>query len=226
MVHDARGEQAAQHAVRHLMHAGGRQLAGRQRRAQRLVEEHLAVDLLAGLLVQTGLGCAERMHGAPVGHHPAAIAPVVAQHAGQQFGVLAGVGPVHPVVGTHHRAGLALLDGDLEGEQIGLPRRRLVHRHVQDLAAGLLVVQGEMLGGGDDMGALDAADRGARQGSGQQRVFAEVFEIAAVARFAGQVRAAGQHDVEALLPRLFADHRAARLDDRGVEGGGQGQARG
>jgi hypothetical protein len=74
--------------------------------------------------------------------------------------------------------------------------------------------------------ALDAADGGAGQGSGQERVLAEVFEVAAVERVAGEVDPAVQQDVEALLPRLLADHGPAGEGDVGTPGGGQQHAGG
>ncbi len=94
------------------------------------------------------------------------------------------------------------------------------------MAQGLLVVEGEVLGGGNDVLGLGAANRFPRQGPGQQRVLAEVFEVAPVARIAGQVGAAGQHHVQPLAVRLAADHRARLERQLGIEGGGHGLAGG
>ena len=52
-------------------------------------------------------------------------------------------------------------------------------------------------------------DLRADDGAGQQRVFAAIFEIAAVARLAHQVDAARQHHVEARGARFGADHPPA-----------------
>jgi hypothetical protein len=226
VIHHARGKQAAQNAVDHVVDAGRRNLAGSHRGAQGLVEIDVAVQFLAGFLVQAGGRGGGGVDRAPVGHHPALPAPVALQDVVQKGRVLAGVDAVDAVVGAHDRQGLAALNGDLEGQQVGLPRR--IRRHVSagNHPAGFLVVQGEVLGGGGHAGALDAPDRGAVQGPGQQRVFAEIFEVAAVARLAGDVGAAGQQDIEALLPRLLADHGAAVEQQLGVEGGGQGEAGG
>jgi hypothetical protein len=102
---------------------------------------------------------------------------------------------------------MAGLDGDLEGQQVAFAERRLVDDRVQHHPAGLLVVDGEVLGGRGDVVRLDALDGVSGQGPGQQRVLAQVFEVAPVARVAQQVRPAGQQHVEALLAGLLADHR-------------------
>ncbi len=218
VVDQAFGEHGAQHPVGHLMHARLGDLAARHGGLERLVEEHLVVQLRAGLLVEASGRGFQRMDRAPVGHGPAAPAPVLPQHAGQQGTVLAGVDAVDAVVGAHHRARIALAEGDLEGQQIGLARGRVADVGAQDLAAGLLVVQHKVLGGGDHVLALDAADGGGVQRSGQQRVLAEVFEVAAVPGVPGQVGSAGEQDVEALLTRLLADHGAAPERQVGAEG--------
>ena len=68
-------------------------------------------------------GLRRAVHRAPVRHHVARIAPVVLQHLVEQPVVLAGIDAVDAVVGAHHRAGMAGLDGDLEGQQVRFARR-------------------------------------------------------------------------------------------------------
>ena len=117
-------------------------------------------------------------------HHIAAKAERAAEHVGQQPLVLAGVVAVHAVVRAHHRAGVAALDRELEGEQVGHSRRRGVDLRIVAFAAGLQIVQRIMLGGRDDVVRLDAGDLRTDDGPGEQRVLAAIFEIAAVARVA------------------------------------------
>jgi len=56
---------------------------------------------------------------------------------------------------------------------------------------------------------LDTAHLRAHDRTGEQRVLAAILEVAAIARIAQQVDAAGQHDVEARGACFRADHRAA-----------------
>ena len=99
--------------------------------------------------------------------------------------MLAGIDAVDLVVGAHHRARLAAIDGDLEGQQVALAQGGLVQLGVMHEAAGFLGVEGEVLDGRDDVAALDAGHLGPDDLAGQQRILAGIFEVAAVARLAG-----------------------------------------
>ena len=91
---------------------------------------------------------------------------------------------------------------------------------------GLLGVQRIMLDRGHHMLVLDGADGLARQRARQQRVLAQIFEIAAVARLARQVHAAGQQHVQPAGARILGDGGAAGIGDLHIPGGGQRQAGG
>ena len=226
MLKEARGEHAAQQAVGHLVDPRERDFAGLHGVLQGLVEEHLLVELLARFLIEAGDRRLHAVNGAPVRHGPAGIGPVLAQHIGEQERILAGIDAADLVVGAHHRGRMTRLDGDLEGQQIALPEGRLIDLGAQDHPTGLLVVEGEVLGGGGDVVRLDAPDGLSGQGSGQQRVFPQVFEVAAIARVAQQVGAAGQQDVEALLSGLLADQGPRGEGGFRIPGGGERQAGG
>ena len=71
---------------------------------------------------------------------------------------------------------------------------------------------------------IPAIDSAGEHGA-QQRVLGEVLEVAAVARVAREVDAAGEHHVEAAAARLAADHRARRARQRRVEARAQRDAR-
>ncbi len=197
-------------------------LAFRQCVAQRCVEVDLLVEDLGGrFLIQPRIHRLRRaVHATPVGHHEAGILPVALQHLVEQIVVLAGPVAIELVVRAHHRTGLAALDRQFESQQVGFAHGLLANAHVHRGAPCLLVVQGKVLDGGHHVLAFDAADRFADHGAGQQRVFAGVFEVAAVARLAHQVGAAGQQHVEALGMRFAADHGAAAEGGFRIPGGG------
>ncbi len=75
------------------------------------------------------------------------------------------------------------------------------------------------------MVGLHAPDLLAHHDAGQQRIFAGIFEVAAIARFAQQVHGAGQQHVVAGLARLAPYHGAACVGQLRVPGGRRGQAR-
>ena len=225
-VHHPGGEHAVQDAAGHVVQPRHRQRAARHCLFQVGAEKGMRVELAARLLVQpVARGLHGGMHRPPIGHHPTRIGPVLLEHGIEQEVVLAGEVAIDGHIGAHHRARLAALDRELEGEQVAFPQRRLADPRVHHEAAGLLCVQGEMLDRRDDVVRLDALDRFPGDHAGEQRVLAQIFEVAAAPGIARQVDAARQHDVEALGPRLAADHRAALIGELGIEARGQRQAR-
>ena len=128
---------------------------------------------------------------------------ILLQNLVEQVAVLAGVVAVHQVVGAHHGSRAGLLHGDLERQQVGLAHGALVDLDVDDVAAGLLVVERVVLDVADDALSLQAPSSAAPTIlPGQDRIFAVVFEVAAVARLAGQVHAAAERHVVALVAQL------------------------
>lgn len=83
-----------------------------------------------------------------------------------------------------------------------------------------------MLDGRDDALRLDAGDRVAGHYAGEQRVLADVFEIAPAARFANQVGSACKLHIEALGLRFAPDQCAAVVSELAAEGGAQHQRAG
>ncbi len=218
------GEERPQDARHHVVEPRLRDRARLQgrlhrgRREPRLVR-HAAE---AGELVEPVIGGADRrMDRAPVAHHEALIAPVALQDRVEQIIVLAAPAAVDEVVGAHHRARGALLDRQLEREQVGLAHCSRRNGDVERGPQRLLVVHRIMLDRRDDAVRLNAVDQRAGHGAREQRVLADIFEIAAVARFARQVDAARQHGVMAGGASLGADHPAARSRNFGVEARGR-----
>ena len=84
-----------------------------------------------------------------------------------------------------------------------------------------LIVRDKMFGAGRNalrLFAFDVIDGNAR---GQERVFAQIFKIAAAQRGALDVEARPEHDVLAALPGLLADHRAVSHSQVGIPSGRQ-----
>ncbi len=226
LVEQAGGEHRAQDTVRHVVEALRLDPAIGHRLRQGVFEIGREVEGIARFLVQAGIGRRDRrMGGAPVRHDIALVVPVVLQHLVEQPVAFAGIGAIHTIVRTHHRAWLADLIGELEGQQVRLPRGLLADLDVDREAVGFLGVEGIVLQRRDDVVRLDALDFLANYGARQQRILTAVFEVAAVARLARQVVAAGQLHVEARHSRLVADHRAAREGQGRVPGRRRGDAR-
>jgi hypothetical protein len=126
--------------------------------------------------------------GAPVADHDAAVAPLAPENVSQQAPVLAGIGAIQPVVGTHDGGGLSLSNRGFEPRQIDLPQRPLVDDCIDRHAARLLIVDRIVLERSADAFALNAADVGLGQLAGQIRVFGEIFKVPTTQRRAFDVR--------------------------------------
>lgn len=106
----------------------------------------------------------------PVGDGEAGKAPPVPQDVLKQGPVLAGVGPVDPVVGGHDGFRPALPHRHLEAGQVELLHGPAVDDAVRVHPQGLLGVDRQMLGAGGDPLGLDAPDgRPPRPASGPRR---------------------------------------------------------
>ncbi len=160
------------------------------------------------------------MGGAPVGGDEPAEAELLAQHGGQQVGVLAGVGAVDGAVGAHHRGRGALLHGVLESRQVDLLHGAVADDRVvgRRVAAGFLVVHREVLDLGHHAGRLDALDVRGAEHPVEIGVFADRLEGAPPAGVAHDVDGGAEVDGGALGGLLRADHLAVELLGGGVPG--------
>ncbi len=223
-VEPAEADRRAQDAPHLLVDRGEGQLAlldrGQQRLAvHQLAEGHLEIEP-AVRRAQAVVG------GVPVGHHDAREAPVPARDVRLQEAVLRRVDAVHQVVGGHDRAHVRLLDRGLEGGQVDLAQRALVDHRVRVVAVELGVVGREVLDRGADALGLHAADVADRDPRGEERVLAEVLEVAAVHGRAVDVDARSEQEVNALGARVTADLGGDALSERRVPGGGERDAAG
>ena len=206
---DSVGVNCGQHAGIHLVEMRGDGFVLGCGLPQSFAKKNRRVQLSARLLIQPVQRRLHPRHRAPIGHHKAIPAPIALQHLVQQPIAVAAMLAVDDVIGTHRAARMALFDADFKRQQIAFTRGGFGNLHIDEFARGFLPVQREMLDGGDDVVRLNAADRRAHQRSGQQGVLGQIFKRPPIARVARQVRAARQHHVKALGPRLAADHRAA-----------------
>ncbi len=94
--------------------------------------------------------------------------------------MLAGVGAVELVVGTHHGPGLRLADGDLKWPQVDFAQGALIDDRVVDHPAEFLVVGSEVFQAYACAPILDANDVGACQLTSHERVLRKVLKVAPV----------------------------------------------
>ena len=186
--------EAAQDATRHVVDSLFGDFAFFDGGLQRARE----VAFLPELLVEARVGGLRGAVGrAPIGHDPALEAPLGLQDVVEEMRVLAGVDAVHLVVGAHHAADARLLHGDLEGQQVDLAHRPFIDAHVDPVAIGLLGIRHEVLDGRNDTLGLDPANLRRHQAARQDRILAEVLEVASVPGVPFHVGAAGKQHVEA-----------------------------
>jgi hypothetical protein len=86
---------------------------------------------------------------------------------------------VHLVIRCHESPRVAVSDRDLEGLQMNLSKRPVGNLFVDEEPTSFLVVSCEMLDAGADSSALKGVDEGRCEFSGEKRVFAVCFEVAA-----------------------------------------------
>ncbi len=218
VVDDSGGEHAAENAVHHVIDAGHGDLPGGDRLLELYAEEVFARHLL----IEPGVGSFDGAVGRlPVGEHPALEVEVFLEHLIEQVVVLAGPVAIDLVVGAHHAGGLRHLDCDLECKQIGLAHGALVHHHVDDVASGLLIVEGVMFDVAHNVLGLHSACKLSDDVAGQDRVFAGILEVATVPRLARKVHAAADGHVETHGTQFPAQHLAVEMRGVEIEGAGQ-----
>ena len=156
----------------------------------------------------------DRVHAAePVRSDEPFEAPLVAQYGREQVGAFRGVGAVEFVVRGHDRPRLRLLYDDFERTEVHLAQCAGRDDRIVVETVGLLVVRDEVFYRGAYALLLDAVYDRCGNFSCQQRVFREVFEIAAVQRVALQVHAGAEQYVRTVFVHLFP-HRVAYAADK------------
>ena len=172
---------------------------------------------------QQVVACLEHGYGVgpsvPVAHHHPVEAPVAAKPVFEKPLAFRRHGAVDAVVGRHYSPGLAFLDGYLEGLQVDLFHCPFAHARIVAGAVGLLVVEGEVLDRHADAVALQAADFCSAHFACQQRIFAQILEVAAAERVAHYVGCGREQHVGAVMQCLIAYCGSHFLHKGGVPGG-------
>ena len=123
---------------------------------------------------------------------------------------------VDQVVGVHDRIDVALGDRGLEGGQVDLAHGALVQVGADIVPAIFLAVDGVVLDGGDDALGLNALDKGHVETGVEERIFREVFEVAAGDGRTGDVDAGAEQEVHTACARVLAHALADAAGQLGV----------
>ena len=145
---------------------------------------------------------AGRVRAAPVTHHQAIKAPLLAEDVGEEPLVLATVHPIEPVVGAHGGPGSTFLHRVFKGPQVEFAKRPFRDDAVDRPALVLGLVAGVMLDGRGDSHLLEALDIGGGEAPGQVGVFGVAFEVAAVEGTAKEVHGGTEQHARAFVLRF------------------------
>ena len=115
--------------------------------------------------------------GAPVRHHIAFEAPLLAQDIREQMGIFIGIHAVDQIVAGHDGLGIALFHRDLKAGQIDLPQSPLIQHRVRGHPAQLLRVDSKVLGAGAHAAPLDALYVGGRHFTGKVGILGKILKI-------------------------------------------------
>jgi hypothetical protein len=175
-VEDAEPAEEAQQAACLVLEMGpldpARGHGGGERRAEGAARAgHLEVEPGDGGLVR------ER-HRPPGGHHDTVVAPLAAQDAGDEAGLVRHVVTVDAVVARHQGEHARSAHGVLEGQQVQLAKRALVDVGRRGVALVLGLVAHEVLDGGGDALPLHALDVGGGEHAREHGVLGEALEVA------------------------------------------------
>ena len=218
IIHHAARELGAENAANHIVQTGHRHVSALQRLFERRPEE-LPSRLL---LIQPGQSCLDRaVRPAPVRQYKTLKSPGFFENVVEQIGVFRRVIPVNAIIRGHHHAWLGLLDGDLEGQQIGFAQDTAVQDDIGNVTTRLLVIDSVMLDVADDALRLQPAHHLSAHPARQDRVFALVFEVAAIAWFPRDVDASCQRDVVALVAQFPPDQRPILVRQSGIPTSGE-----
>ena len=200
-----------------LAHAPLAQRAGVQRRRRPPLQVRAAAGhgQVAAGLVRGGAV----VHAAPVRHHHAVEAPLVAQDIAQEVAVVAAIDAVQHHVGAHHHLRPGVAHHHLEGAQVYLAQGALVNHAVVAKAPVLLRVHGKVLDARAHARGLHAAHVARGERARKQGVLREVLEVSAAERAPLYVEPWPQHHTHALRAGLAPDGGAHPLHELRVPRG-------
>ena len=163
---------------------------------------------------------------APVGNDGPVEAPLPFQYAVQQALIVADVLTAVEIVARHYRPAAAFLHRLFEGREIYFVEGAVVQIDVYGMAIRLFVVETVMLDAAGDSVLLHFAYIRHHHFAGQVRVFAHIFEVAAVQRRTGYVDTRAEQHVFLAVAGLLAYGLAVEGSHFRVPGGckaGQGR---
>ena len=168
-----------------------------------------------GLLAGHVMGCGQHLQPIAVGGDEAAESPLLPQDFVEQPVVDVRRDAVDFVVGGHHAADVRFLDRGLKRHEEILANDALGIVAGSGVGAAFgLAVYGEVLGGGNDVMAVDrerialqACDGGDAHARGQEGIFAVGFFGASPARIAGDVEHGGEDLARRRRNRLHRPRR-------------------
>ena len=162
---------------------------------------------------------------APVRDHNPVEPPFPFQDVVQQVLVVAAMLSLILVIGPHHGPRAALLHGGLECRKVDLVQSPVVDLHVDRQTTRLLIVQRKVFHARRDAVLLHLLHVGHDHARSKVRVFAHVFEVAAVERRAVDVHARAQQHVLLPVAGLLADRLPVERRHRGVPRRGKARQR-
>ena len=145
------------------------------------------------------------MSAAPVGNHSPVEAPFLLEYPVQNPVVMAEVLALKQVVCTHDRPCSAFLNCHLEGRKIYFIQGPVIHDCIVCVSVCFLIVQREMLHAHRDSVLLYLLNIRHGHLSGQIRVLAHIFEVAAAKRGAVDVHTRTEKHVLLTVARLLSD---------------------
>ena len=133
--------------------------------------------------------------------------------------------PVEAAIGGHHAGCAAFLDRALEGAQVHLAQGAFVEIGADAVPVIFLVVGGEVLDGGGNLAALQAANVGGRELAGKFGIFAEIFKVSPTKGGAIQVHTRREQNMHAHRAAVVSQRRAISMGQFRIHGGGQADQR-
>ena len=149
--------------------------------------------------------------GPPVTHHNAGVTPLAAQNCCNKVIIAGRPVTVQRVIGCHNGAGMPLFDGNFKAAQIDFPQSTFRYNRFNEVTPVLLIVRCKMFDGSGYTPAVHPAQLSTGHFAGQQRIFREILEVAAVQRMAVNVDARAKQRIHMVFAQLQPFHRVEFL---------------
>ena len=141
----------------------------------------------------------------PIGENKTLEGEIFFEDLIEEVIILAGIIAIHFVVGAHNAGRLGDADSNLEREQVGFAKRAVIENYIENISAGLLIVDRVMLNVAHDLLRLNTFGEIADDGAREDWIFTRIFEGTAVAWFAENIDATANGHVETLIAQFSAD---------------------